>query len=108
MKEHLRSESTVFVIDHDASARTALKELFESIGLKVNLLTSGSAFLEAPIPDTPCCLVLDVRLPGMSGLKLQEELARAELHVPLVFLTAHGDIRMAVRAIKAGGRRFSD
>jgi FixJ family two-component response regulator len=106
MKEHPRSESTVFVIDHDASARAALKELFESVGLKVNLLTSGSAFLEAPILDTPCCLVLDVRLPGMSGLRLQEELARAELHVPLVFLTAHGDIRMAVRAIKAGAVDF--
>src|SRR6478672_6610998 len=106
MKEHPRSESTVFVIDHDASARAALKELFESVGLKVNLLTSGSAFLEAPISDTPCCLVLDVRLPGMSGLKLQEELARAELHVPLVFLTAHGDIHMAVGAMKAGAVDF--
>src|SRR6476659_9451106 len=106
MKEHPRSQSTVFVIDHDASDRAALKELFESVGLKVNLLTSGSAFLETPIPDTPCCLVLDVRLPGMSGLKLQEELARAELHVPLVFLTAHGDIHMAVGAMKAGAVDF--
>ena len=105
MKER-RSESTVFVIDHDASARAALKELFESVGLKVNLLTSGNSFLEAPIPDTPCCLVLDVRLPGMSGLKLQEELARAEVHVPIVFLTAHGDIHMAVGAIKAGAVDF--
>src|SRR6476619_8157705 len=101
-----RSASTVFVIDHDASARAALKELFESVGLKVNLLASGSAFLEAPIPDTPCCLVLDVRLPGMSGLKLQEELARAEGHVPIVFLTAHGDIHMAVGAMKAGAVDF--
>ena len=106
MKEHPRSESTVFVIDHDASARAALKELFESVGLKVNLLTSGSAILQAPIPDTPCCLVLDVRLPGMSGLKLQEELARAGLHLPIVFLTAHGDIPMAVGAIKAGAADF--
>src|SRR4029077_1604806 len=106
MKEHPRRESTVFVIDHDASARAALKELFESVGLKVNLLTSGSAFLEAPISDTPCCLVLDVRLPGMSGLKLQEELARAGVHVPIVFLTAHGDIHMAVGAMKAGAVDF--
>ena len=106
MKEHPRSESTVFVIDHDASARAALKELFESVGLKVNLLTSGSAFLEALIPETPCCLVLDVRLPGMSGLKLQEELARAGVHVPIVFLTAHGDIPMAVGAMKAGAVDF--
>ena len=106
MKEHPRSESTVFVIDHDASARAALKELFESVGLKVNLFTSANAFLEAPIPDAPCCLVLDVRLPGMSGLKLQEELTRAEVHVPIVFLTAHGDIHMAVGAIKAGAVDF--
>ena len=106
MKQSVTREAVVFVIDHDASARAALKELFESVGLKVNLLTSGSAFLETPIPDTPCCLVLDVRLPGMSGLKLQEELARAELQVPLVFLTAHGDIRMAVGAIKAGAVDF--
>ena len=106
MKEQPHSESTVFVIDHDGSARAALKELFESVGLKVNLLTSGNAFLEAHIPDTPCCLVLDVRLPGMSGLKLQEELVRAEVHIPVIFLTAHGDIHMAVTAMKAGAVDF--
>jgi FixJ family two-component response regulator len=106
MKEQPHSESTVFVIDHDASARAALKELFESVGLKVNLLTSGNAFLEAHIPDTPCCLVLDVRLPGMSGLKLQEELTKAEVNVPIVFLTAHADIHMAVTAMKAGAVDF--
>ena len=106
MKAHPRSESIVFVIDHDASARAALKELFESVGLEVNLLTSANAFLEAPIPDASCCLVLDVRLPGMSGLKLQEELARVEVHVPIVFLTAHGDIHMAVGAMKAGAVDF--
>ena len=106
MKAHPRSQSIVFVIDHDASARAALKELFESVGLKVNLFTSANAFLEAPIPDAPCCLVLDVRLPGMSGLKLQEELTRAEVHVPIVFLTAHGDIHMAVGAMKAGAVDF--
>jgi RNA polymerase sigma factor (sigma-70 family) len=102
----MKEESTVFVIDHDASARAALKELFESVGLKVNLLMSANAFLEAAIPNAPCCLVLDVRLPGMSGLKLQEELARAEGHVPIVFLTAHGDIHMAVGAMKAGAVDF--
>jgi FixJ family two-component response regulator len=106
MKEQPHSESIVFVIDHDASARAALKELFESVGLKVNLLTSGSAFLEAHIPDTSCCLVLDVRLPGMSGLKLQEELVRVEVHIPIIFLTAHGDIHMAVGAMKAGAVDF--
>jgi RNA polymerase sigma factor (sigma-70 family) len=106
MKEQPQSESIVFVIDHDASARAALKALFESVGLKVNLLTSGNAFLEAHIPDTPCCLVLDVRLPGMSGLKLQEELVRAEVHIPIIFLTAHGDIHLAVTAMKAGAVDF--
>ena len=106
MKEQPHSESTVFVIDHDASACAALKELFESVGLKVNLLTSGNAFLEAHIPDTPCSVVLDVRLPGMSGLKLQEELVRAEVHIPIIFVTAHGDIHMAVTAMKAGAVDF--
>jgi FixJ family two-component response regulator len=106
MKEQPQSDSTVFVIDDDASVRAVLKELFESVGLKVKLFASANAFLEARIPDTPCCLVLDVRLPGMSGLKLQEELARAEAHVPIVFLTAHGDIHMAVAAMKAGAHDF--
>ena len=106
MKEHPRSDSTVFVIDDDAAVRTVLKELFESVGLKVQLFSSGNAFLEAPVMDTPCCLVLDVRLPGMSGLKLQEELTKAEVHVPIIFLTAHGDIHMAVGAMKAGAVDF--
>ena len=106
MKEHPHSESTVYVIDDDASVRAVLTELFEFVGLKVKVFTSANAFLEAPIPDTLCCLVLDVRLPGMSGLKLQEELAKAEAHVPIVFLTAHGDIHMAVAAMKAGAHDF--
>jgi FixJ family two-component response regulator len=102
----MREHSVVFVVDDDASVRAALKELFESVGLKVKLFASGNTFIEEPIPETPCCLVLDVRLPQMSGLKFQEELARAEVNVPIIFLTAHGDIPMAVRAMKAGAVDF--
>ena len=104
MKEHTRSELTVFVVDHLMLRPRTVKELFEFVGLKVNLLTSGSAFLEAPIPDTR-------RRWRRCGAARHErpklyKLARAELHVPsLVFLTAHGDIRMAVGAIKVGGSR---
>ena len=101
------SESCVFVIDENASRRAALKELFESVGLQVEFFASGSAFLENRPPEsTNSCLVLDVRLPGMSGLRFQEELTKAKIHVPIVFLTGHGDIPMAVRAIKAGAVDF--
>ena len=99
-------EGVVVVIDDDASVRASLKELFESVGLKVKLYTSGSAFLEDRIPDATSCLVLEVRLPETSGLNVQEELARADVHVPIVFVTGHGDIPMAVRAIKAGAVDF--
>ena len=94
------------MIDDDASVRAALKELFESVGLKVKLYASGSAFLEDRIPDATSCLVLDVRLPETSGLNVQEELARADVHLPIVFVTGHGDIPMAVRAMKAGAVDF--
>jgi len=86
--------------------RAALKDLLESVGLKVILFQSAAEFLEGTIPDTTCCMVLDVRMPAMSGLKLQEELARAEVQVPIVFITGHGDIAMAVRAMKAGAVDF--
>ena len=99
-------EGVVVVIDDDASVRASLKELFESVGLKVKLYTSGSAFLEDRIPDATSCLVLDVRLPETSGLNVQEKLARADVHVPIVFVTGHGDIPMAVRAMKAGAVDF--
>ena len=106
MKENLTREGVVVVIDDDASVRASLKELFESVGLKVKLYASGSAFLEDRIPDATSCLVLDVRLPAKSGLNVQEELARADVHVPIVFVTGHGDIPMAVRAMKAGAVDF--
>ena len=94
------------MIDDDASVRAGLKELFESVGLTVKLYASGSAFLEDRIPDATSCLVLDVRLPETSGLNVQEELARADVHLPIVFVTGHGDIPMAVRAMKAGAVDF--
>ena len=99
-------EGVVVVIDDDASVRAGLKELFESVGLTVKLYASGSAFLEDRIPDATSCLVLDVRLPETSGLNVQEELARADVHLPIVFVTGHGDIPMAVRAMKAGAVDF--
>ena len=95
-------EGVVVVIDDDASFRAGLKELFESVGLNVKLYPSGSDFLEAGISDATSCLVLDVRLPTISGLKVQEELARAGLQVPLIFITEHGSIATAVQAMKAG------
>jgi FixJ family two-component response regulator len=101
-KTDVTREGVVVVIDDDASVRAALKELFESVGLKLKLYASGSAFLQDRIPDAPSCLVLDLRLPEMSGLNVQEELARADVHLPIVFVTGHGDIPMAVRAMEAG------
>jgi FixJ family two-component response regulator len=96
----------VFVIDDDASVRNALKELFESVGLKVSPFKSPKQFLGYTIPDASCCIILDVRMPEMSGLKLQAELSKAEVQVPVVFLTAHGDVEMAVAAMKAGAVDF--
>jgi FixJ family two-component response regulator len=81
MTENSANDSTVVVVDDDASVRQALTELFESVGLKVVSFQSGAGFLESTTPDTSCCLVLDVRMPEMSGLKLQEELAKAEVQI---------------------------
>src|SRR6516165_1302948 len=94
MDENLTKEAVVIVIEDDASVRAALKELIESVGLKVRLYASAGAFLEAHIPDATGCLVLDVRLPKMSGIKVQEELARAGVYVPIVFVTGHADVAM--------------
>jgi FixJ family two-component response regulator len=106
MDENLTREAVVVVIEDDASVRAALKELIESVGLKVRFYVSAGAFLEAPIPDAASCLVLDVLLPEMSGIKVQEELSRAGLYVPIVFVTGHADVAMAVRAMKAGAVDF--
>ena len=105
-EKKLTREPVVVVIDDDDLVRAALKELIESVRLEVKSYASGRAFLEDGIPDDASCLVLDVRLPEMSGIKVQEELARAGVNMPIVFLTGHGDVEMAVRAMKAGAIDF--
>lgn len=102
LKENLTRGEVVVVIDDNASCREVLRELFESVGLKVKLYTSGVAFLEDGVPDITSCLVIDVRLPAKSGLKIQEELSKANVHVPIVFISGHAEVPMAVRAMKAG------
>ena len=94
--------SIVYVIDDDASVRDALKSLIRSVGLQVNLFASTREFLREKRADVPSCLVLDVRLPGESGLHFQRKLAVAKIPLPIIFITAHGDIPMSVRAMKAG------
>jgi FixJ family two-component response regulator len=97
---------TVFVIDDDAGLRAALTSLFRSVGLQVKAFASALEFLQVKLPDGPSCLVLDVRLPGSSGLDVQAELAKANIDIPIVFMTGHGDIPMTVRAMKAGAVEF--
>ena len=96
----------VFVVDDDASVRSSLKFLISTVGLQVESLDSADAFLHRKPPDAPSCLVLDVRLPGLSGLDLQRELAARNIRIPIVFVTGHGDIPMSVRAMKAGAVEF--
>jgi FixJ family two-component response regulator len=98
--------AVVFVIDDDPSMRAALEDLVGSIGLQVRAFSSPQEFLESKRPEAPSCLVLDVRLPGMSGLTFQKELARAGSDLPIIFITGHGDIPMSVRAMKAGAIEF--
>jgi FixJ family two-component response regulator len=96
----------VFVVDDDRSVRESLRTLLTSVGMSVEVFATAQAFLSAPRGNAPGCLVLDVRLPGLSGLDLQRELAGAGATLPIVFLTAHGDIPMTVRAMKAGAVEF--
>lgn len=97
----------VFVVDDDQSMRAALEDLVMSVGLQVRTFVSPQEFVRSDPPrDIPGCLVLDVRLPGMSGLMFQSELAKAGIAIPVIFITGHGDIRMSVRAIKAGAEDF--
>ena len=96
----------VFVIDDDESMREALKSLIRSVGLSVETFASAQEFLGSSRPDVPSCLILDVRMPGLSGLDLQRELAEANIHIPIIFITGHGDIPMSVRAMKAGAVEF--
>jgi len=96
----------VFVIDDDASIREGLADLFRSVGLQTNTFGSATDFLQYQTPDAPCCIVLDVRLPALSGLDFQAEINRSNWHVPIIFMTGHGDIPMTVQAMKAGAVEF--
>jgi FixJ family two-component response regulator len=96
----------VFVVDDDESVREALRSLFRSVSLRVETFGSAAEFLRSELPDVASCLVLDVRLPGVSGLDFQAELAKANIHTPVIFMTGHGDIPMSVQAMKAGAVDF--
>jgi FixJ family two-component response regulator len=98
--------ATVFLVDDDASVREALSSLIRSVGLQVEVFSSAREYLRKPASGGPACLVLDVRLPGLSGMDLQRELIKADNCVPIIFITGHGDIPMSVRAMKAGAVEF--
>ena len=99
-------DAIVYVVDDNAPVREAVTSLLKSVGLRVETFGSAQEFLSGERPDAPACLVLDVRLPGLSGLDLQRELAEADIHIPIIFITGHGDIPMSVRAMKAGAVEF--
>src|SRR5262245_57268507 len=101
-----QAETCVFVVEDDPSMSIALKNLLKSVGLQAQLFVSAQEFMAAQRPDVASCLILDVRLPGISGLDLQRELSRTGIHTPIIFITAHGDIPMSVRAMKAGAVEF--
>jgi FixJ family two-component response regulator len=97
---------TVLVVDDDPSLREALSSLFRSVGTRVELFGSAPELLNSRLPDGPSCLVLDIRLPEVSGLEFQTQLSKAGIHLPIIFMTGHGDIPMSVRAMKAGAVDF--
>jgi FixJ family two-component response regulator len=96
----------VLVIDDDVAIRESLTSLFQSVGLRVMVFGSAPEFLRTSVPNAPCCLVLDVRLPGVSGLDFQMDLDKAGIRIPIIFMTGHGDIPMSVQAMKAGALDF--
>ena len=100
------ADAVVYVIDDDESLREALRSLIRSVNLRVETFASAQEFLRSDRPDVPACLILDVRMPGLSGLDLQRELSAAQTHLPIIFITGHGDIPMSVRAMKAGAVEF--
>jgi FixJ family two-component response regulator len=102
----LKSNCTVIVVEDDPEVRGALKHLLKSIDLDARLYGSALEFLQADLPDGPACIVLDIRLPGKSGLACQRELAAADIQIPIIFITGHGDIQIAVQAMKAGAIEF--
>ena len=99
-------EPTVFVVDDDPDVRRFLRSLISSVDLRVELFDSAQSFLEGHKPGTHGCLLLDIRMPGMSGLELQKELAKRKIDIPIIFLTGHGDVQIAVNAMKAGAYDF--
>jgi len=99
-------EPVVFVVDDDASMRDALSNLFRSVGLRVEVFGSAHEFLQSTLPNVASCLILDIRLPRLSGLDFQAELAKADIRIPIIFMTGHGDIPMTVQAMKAGAVEF--
>jgi FixJ family two-component response regulator len=99
-------QNTVLIIDDDASMRESLSDLFQSVGMNTVLFGSAAEFLQSKLPDVPSCLVLDIRLPGVSGLDFQTQLVGANIHIPVIMITGHGDIPMSVRAMKAGAVDF--
>jgi FixJ family two-component response regulator len=104
--EVTQARPTVFVVDDNAAIREAIKSLVESTGLRAETFESTQDFLRYQLPDGPKCLVLDVLMPGVSGLDFQNELTRANIRIPIIFITGHGDIPMTVRAMKAGALEF--
>lgn len=101
-----QADSRVFIVDDDPSVRASLQDLLASVGLASMAFGSAREFMDAERPDVPACLILDVRMPGLSGLDFQQEMARLNIQVPVVFITAHGDIPMSVKAMKAGALEF--
>jgi FixJ family two-component response regulator len=101
-----QQQPVVFVVDDDESVRGALARLFRSVGMQTEVFGSAAEFLQSKLPDAASCLILDVRLPGQSGLDFQAELAKANIHIPIIFMTGHGDIPMTVRAMKGGAIDF--
>ena len=106
MKERATPEPIVFVIDDDVSVRDSLRNLLESVGLRTELFSSTQAFMDFHLPDVTSCLILDVRLPGLTGMEFQGELLRLGIPLPIIFITGHGDIPMSVRAMKLGAVEF--
>ena len=106
MKEALPPGSIVYVVDDDVSVRNSLSNLFRSVDLSVQVFSSSASFLQHELPDAASCIVLDIRLPGSSGLDFQAELRSVGIKIPIIFLTGHGDIKMSVQAMKAGAIDF--
>lgn len=101
-----QSDISVFIIDDDELIRDSLEQLIKSVGLKAQTFSSARAFLNTKLPDNPCCLVTDIRMPGMSGLELQDELLKRNFSIPIIFITGHGTVPMSVRAMKSGAVDF--